>query len=384
MTETATAQPPTRNATLHDLATLLRDHKARAVDLVVPSPALRAVDTMLVIRDAPPLLTESGVTEVNGVYRPTKVADEGIAAKLGIPIKYLREMRAHAPDLYDHNVNSWLRNPRYIGERFLLRGMRGTDPHGPGIARALLSDKYQIIDHLDGLTAALAGVEAAGVEVDITGCDLTDRRMYVRIRCQAVAVHAPRLLRNYRSPFTGAYGADNPVVFAGFEIANSETGCGAFTLTPRLVFEVCANGMTITRDALRAVHLGGRLEEGPIRWSLDTQNKALELIKAKTGDAVRTFLDADYVRGVLDRIDQDAAKPITDPAATIKAVAKPMAWTEQQQNDILRHFISGGDVTAGGVLHAVTATAQTLKDADAAHELEAHGIRAMELAAGRS
>ena len=29
--------------------------------------------------------------------------------------------------------------------------------------------------------------------------------------------------------------------------------------------------MTFTRDAMREVHLGGRLAEGVIRWSADTQ-----------------------------------------------------------------------------------------------------------------
>jgi hypothetical protein len=51
--------------------------------------------------------------------------------------------------------------------------------------------------------------------------------MYVRVRCEAVQVLAPALLADYRSPFTAAAGADNPVVFAGFVVANSETGCGA-------------------------------------------------------------------------------------------------------------------------------------------------------------
>ena len=46
------------------------------------------------------------------------------------------------------------------------------------------------------------------------------------------------------------------MVFAGWVLSNSETGCGAFTITPRLVVHVCRNGMTITKDALRAVHLG--------------------------------------------------------------------------------------------------------------------------------
>ena len=48
---------------------------------------------------------------------------------------------------------------------------------------------------------------------------------------------------------------------------------------------------------------------------------------------------------------------------------------------VFSHFIAGGDVTAGGVLHAVTSVAQTLPDADEAYDLEALGLRAMELAA---
>ena len=56
------------------------------------------------------------------------------------------------------------------------------------------------------------------------------------------------------------------MVFAGFVITNSETGCGAFSLTPRLVVQVCRNGMTITRDAMRVVHLGERLDQGVVTW----------------------------------------------------------------------------------------------------------------------
>jgi hypothetical protein len=64
------------------------------------------------------------------------------------------------------------------------------------------------------------------------------------------------------SPLTGARGAENPLVFAGFVLSNSETGHGSFSVTPRLIAQVCGNGYTITRDAMREVHLGGRLDAG--------------------------------------------------------------------------------------------------------------------------
>jgi len=115
----------------------------------------------------------------------------------------------------------------------------------------------------------------------------------------------PRRLAGYRSPFTGASGADNPVVFAGFVITNSETGCGAFSLTPRLVVQVCRNGMTITRDAMRVVHLGERLDQGVVTWSDNTRDKTLALITAKTTDAVGTFLGSRYVQPACYRLEGD-------------------------------------------------------------------------------
>jgi hypothetical protein len=47
----------------------------------------------------------------------------------------------------------------------------------------------------------------------------------------------------------------------------------------------------------------------------------------------------------------------------------------------MSHFIKGGDSTAGGILHAVTSLAQTLPDADTAHDLETAALRALDIAA---
>ena len=205
--------------------------------------------------------------------------------------------------------------------------------------------------------------------------------MYVRVVSDSVRALAPDLLRDYRSPFTGARGADNPVVFSGFVLSNSETGCGAFTLTPRLVVQVCNNGMTITKDALRAVHLGGRMDEGVIRWSDDTQQRNLALVTAQARDAVTTFLDTRYLQAKIAELSHDAGRPIEDPEQAITVVAQRLRFSDSQQKAILGHFIRGADLSAGGVMHAVTCVAQTLDDADAAHDMEAQALRAMELAA---
>jgi hypothetical protein len=351
MTIDADAMPSgIRNATLEDLAALLQDQQARKVDIVAPATAIRAAGGDLVVDGSVPLLGPGGVTTTAGTYRPTEICDQGIAEKLGIPAAYLRRMREQRPDLYDMNVIGWLGSDH---RRFLIRCLRGED--GGGAARAFLSDGYKIIDSLDVLMAALEGIRGSGLPVQVAGCDLTDRRMYVRVTCEDVAVLAPALLAGYRSPFTGAAGADNPVVSAGFVLSNSETECGAFTLTPRLVVRVCDNGMTITRDAIRAVHLGERHDEGIVTWSGNTQAKILELIAAKTTDAVAAFLDPGYVQTAVREIEKAAGNPVTDPQETVRTVSQRLRFTDAQQADILTHFIRGGDVTAGGILQVAAA-----------------------------
>lgn len=380
MTAAASADRFTaRHAEMSDLVALLRDQQGRKLDIVAPPTTLRAEHGQIAISGTEPILTPTGVTSTDGVYRPTASCEAGISEKLKINLPYLRKCRQEAIDLWDVNVNGWLgRLPR--DHRFLVRCFRGSDG-GPGVARALLSDSYKRVDHLDVLTAALDGVERAGAPITVQGCDLTEQRMYVRIYSPAVQVLAPKLLEGYRSPFTGAEGSANPVIWGGFVITNSETGGGAAAITPRIVFQVCDNGYTITADAHRAVHLGGKLDEGVIDWSGETHRRNLELITAKTTDAVKRFLNPAYVQKVVDGMEAKAGIPVTRPADTIKVVSQQLRFTDQQQDAILSHFIKGADLTAGGVMHAVTSVAQALSDADAAHEMESRALQVLQLAA---
>jgi hypothetical protein len=203
--------------------------------------------------------------------------------------------------------------------------------------------------------------------------------MYMRVSAPQVSALAPDLLKGYRSPFTGASGADNPVVFAGFVVSNSETGGGAYSITPRLVIQVCTNGMTVTRDVLRAVHLGGKQDDGLIRWGQDTVSKQLELVKLRSRDAVKTFLDRDYIVQVIAEAEEKAGKPVDKPVDTIKALGKSLGYGKEAQDGILDHFIKGGDTTSGGLMNAVTSYAQVVKDADAASDLEASALKVLAL-----
>lgn len=407
-----------RNAELPNLIDILRDEHARKIDLPVTAANIRMdQDGQLVVRGAETLIEAHGVTDPNGVYRCTEVFDDGLRDKLSIPRAYVRRMRTDAPDILAANVNGWLqgRKVRKPGQdvevirpgsdkRYLVRLFSGHD--GPGVARALLSDRYGLIDNLDVATAALEGIKDAGVDVsgdDISG-DLSDRKMFLKIRVPGIGVLAPTLLDGYRSPFRdasvdeqrsgfsleagrrlaaaeGMSPEQEQLVYAGLEIRNSEVGDGAFTIVPVLTINVCTNGLNITAEALRRVHIGSKLDDGMIQWSSDTVAKSRELIVAKTRDAVAAFLNPQFVQSIVDRITGQAVTALDKPQDRVEAISKELAFTEVETRGILDHFMRGGQMTAGGVMQAITSFSQTVKDADRAHALDDVALKALELAA---
>lgn len=368
----------TRNAELDGVFDLLRRQHDVKWDVVVPSSALRYDRGRLVVADGALTMDNRGVTLADAVLQPTSLFDGQIADRLGVPIPYLRRCRQEHVDLLDANVNGWLER---ADRRFLVRGFRVDDPAETGIARAFLSDKYRPMDNLDVLMAALEGVAEAGVQVDVPEADLSEQTMRVKIRCPQIATLAPTLLAGYRSPFTGESGDELPVVFAGLDLRNSETGGGAFQLTPLLTVQVCRNGMTLTKLAERKTHVGGRLADGLIRWSQDTQDKARELVRATTRDAVATFLSPAFLEEQVRLLEVQAGAPVAEPVKTIERVGKTLRWSQDEQERIVAMFVRGGQMTAGGVLNAVTAAAQEVESPDRSRDLEDQAVDAMALAA---
>ena len=408
--DTSAAMPGTRNATLADMVTILRGQRARRLDVVAPASAIHAYDGNLVIDNTVAQLGADGVTSAAGTYRPTAVADEGIADKLGISLAYLRRLRSGRPDLWDANVNGWLHGDELAGypaddRKFLVRLFQA-EGDGLGVARAFLSDSYKVIDNLDALMATLDGIRQAGTEVDVRwpGPDRaapvragasprvsgrwprrcwpgTGPRSAAGPTCPAAAGPRSRPARRPRGKAAGMQPGSEPVLFAGFVISNSEVGDGAWSITPRIVAEICGNGLQITADVTRAVHLGSRQDEGVVRYSADTMDKELALITARARDAVATFLSPDYLIGKITDLERTAGVPVTHPDQTVRQVAKAAKFSDETADAILGHFIRGGQLTAGGVMQAVTSVAQTLDDADAAHEMEASALRVLDLAA---
>jgi hypothetical protein len=377
-----------RKTDFETLLATLDEQAERKVDVILPATNLCfSGGNLRVRRDDLAQPTDSGVTSPVQVFRPNDVFDSGFADRLGGPVTatYLRKLRAEGwTDIIDGTLNAllhgkrvseqegdWLRKPQ--DKSVLLRAFKDADGGETGTARALLSNAYKIIDHVDTLRAAMQGMRAAGLGAEnVTQCDLTARRMYVTVEVPEVRAQAATLLKDYVSPFTGNRGADNPVVHAGFVLGNSEVGDGTFFLYPRIVAEVCTNGMTIKKDVGSLVqrHLGARLDDGLVTYSDATHRANRELITRMAEDTVRTFLTTDYLVSVVRKLEEKAGEPVEKPEAAIKDVTRKLE-IPALYDDVLAHFIKGADLSRGGIMHAVTAAAQSTEiDADTAFRME--------------
>jgi len=342
-----------------ELVTQLQAQQATKYDVVAPASQLHADGGMIGVRGGKTTLSLDGVTAETQWLQPNDTFDSHIAGRLGIPVRYVRTMRDGHTELWDQNVNYWLKDQPQ--RKFLLRAFRSESSNDPGIARALLSDRYRFFDNLDATMAVLDGLNRSGLAgaTTITGADITDDKLFVRIEAPSVAVNAEWLLDGYRSPYRrDVNGTDLPMVWAGFVMKNSETGGGAFTIVPRLVVEICTNGMQMGENLFREVHLGSTMDEGMIRWSDATTSAMTELVAAKTADVVTTVLSEQFVADRLEELRASRGVTLTTPQSTIVTVGKNLGFSDREQEDILAAFIGSGDPTAFGVTQAITAACQ--------------------------
>lgn len=310
---------------------------------------------------------------------------------------------------------------------FLVRLFR-SDESGRGIARALLSNRYARMDDIDGLMAMLKGISEAGVDpatLEITG-DLTETRMYVHVRAPEVACWAPDLLEGYRSPFdTGVEGTKRqahartmqerialgqrlvaergwrggneggdlnyggthsfykagtePIIHAGFKLMNSELGNGRWMLAPEFTVLACDNGLVQTKEIFARTHVGSKMDDGHVEWSLETQTKELAWVTSQTVDLVRLALSQDYLESKVAEMTAQAGHVIADADKAVEVLGQRLKFSKAEQEGILRHFLLGGQSTAGGLMAATTSFSQTL-DPDAAFELDGKAMQVLELA----
>lgn len=338
----------------------LRDLADAAVDVVAPQ-------RRLVLRGEGPhprwgLLLDEG-DRTWSQFDTTPAARIDVATRLAIPVRYWERIYAEHPILAADTVTTLTRADDRVA---LYRFLRDGDGW---VLRAQLSDRYSAFDNWTVLQAVQRGLEGNGhdlADAEIS-VDLTPERFRMRLALPSVSLLVPELLADYRGP--RGQGDAPPVLWAGLEVSNSETGNGAFKVVPRIVVLICRNGLTRNIDAVTQVHLGGRLDAGVVEWSNETRRLNADLLASKVSDAVTAFASVEYLRRSAEQMR--AAKGIPAGLPDIEEVRVAHTLTEEETQAVMDAFLRGGDATRFGLGQAVTAVAQEAEESDRQAELEA-------------
>lgn len=324
-----------KGISLSALAAQIESQQALKHDLIAPTNAMFLTD------DAEGLIIAG-----QGEYKINNHAHDQIGDRLKIPAKYYDRMLAEAPHLLAANVNTWFnKNP----ERRMVRTLDGT-------ARAFLSDRYQRVDNHEIAEVALP-VLMNIPDVQIVSTQITEHRMYI----QAVS---PRLQGDVKV---------GDAVQAGVIISNSEVGAGAISVAPMIYRLVCLNGMIIPDQKFRAYHVGRRIEDSEQLWADDTKRADDRAILLKVRDMVALAVNELNFAKTLDQMRGTTEAKITgNPALAVEVLGKKLGTTEAEQGGILRALIEGGDLSAWGLINAVTAQAHSAQY-DRAVEFETAG-----------
>jgi hypothetical protein len=324
---------------LVELAQRIEANRTLKHDLIADSASI----SMAIDSDKTPALVID-----NARYGVLETAHDQIGSRLGIPAKYYDRMRSEAPQLLANNVNEWFARSN---EKRMVRTLGGD-------ARALLSNKYQRIEN-EEIAEVTLPILGGIPDVQFVSTQITERRMYI----QAVT---PRIQAEVKK---------GDVVQAGVIISNSEIGMGAVSIRPIVYRLACLNGMVIADSKFTARHVGARIESIEELLSDEAKKADDKAILLKVRDIVRAAVEGAVFHKEVERLMELTTVQVTGhPEKVVEVLARKVGANETEKGGLLRSLISGGDLSAWGLVNAVTHQAHsTAMSYDRAVEFETMG-----------
>lgn len=285
---------------------------------------------------------------------------------LKIPSGYAGMLMEKKPELLQSSINQLL--PVNPGVR-MIRTLNGS-------ARAYLSNSYKIIDNYDiALTSAqtLAAMESEGHRFNIVSCDVTERKMYLKVVF----------------PMTERDVVVGDAVQFGCIISNSEIGCGRTLVEPFVLRLVCDNGMIIPDAAMKRNHLGRKLKTDPGElvsqiYQSDTIEADSNLLMLELRDTIRSAVNEAEIDAHCNKMRRAAnSEEVIRPVAAIKALTGDTLITNDEGETVLEQLLRGGDMSRWGMVNAITEASKVASDYDRATALETLGGAVMDFTESR-
>jgi hypothetical protein len=337
--------------TLTDLAREIERQQETKRDLIADT---RKVEVVADDEKLPPMM-RIGDNDPIGIRDSAHVQ---IAGRVGIPVKYYRRMQNEAPHLLARNVNHWFQTKP---ERRMIRTLDGE-------ARAVLSDRYRVLDNIEVLQAVLPMLTSLNVKVQSSA--VTESRLYVKATFPSVQAEVKV----------------GDIVEAGFSLANSEIGLGSLSVSPMVNRLVCLNGAMFNDMGIKKYHVGRQNgSEGVTEFLKDDTLRADDqAFLLKIRDAVTAAADEAFFGQMVERMKASTERKIEQgkTAEVIEVVQKKFSLLDSETAIALEHLQAAGDLSQYGLGNAVTRMSQDVESYDRATELERLGGRIFEMGGG--
>lgn len=257
------------------------------------------------------------------------------------------------PALLDRNVNTWLQTD---GDRRMLRTLDGQ-------VRAVLAGPLPPAGQLrscgERVLPILQRLEGARFEL----VELTETKMYLKVVTPRCRVRGRT--RRHRG---GRY-----------VITNSEVGCGTLSVQP-LIFRLVQERSDRVDHALRKTHVGRALTteaESTQVFRDDTLAADDRAFFLKVRGRGRGAVSEATFRQVAQKLQKTRDIRLTgDPVKSVEVLANRYTLNDTERAGVLRHLIVEGDLSAYGLVNAVTHFSQDVDDYDRATELGGAGRQA--------
>ena len=173
------------------------------------------------------------------------------------------------------------------------------------------------------------------------------------------------------------------VVEAGVVVTNSEVGLGSLSVQPLVYRLVCSNGLIVADHGLRKTHVGRLIEANDSDLTVfkdDTLEAADKAFFMKVRDVVESAVSEVTLRQLSERMRRTLGFVLSgDPVKSVEVIGTKYLLNEQERSGVLRHLISGGDLSGYGLVNAVTHYSQEVPDYDRATEFEVLGGKLLSL-----
>lgn len=182
-----------------------------------------------------------------------------------------------------------------------------------------------------------------GEGIRIVSTELTESRMYIKVVNERLELEVQQ----------------GDVVQAGMVISNSEIGMGSLKVEPLIYRLACTNGMIAQDHSFERYHVGRNAHEGESYElfrdeTLKADDRAFFL---KVQDTVRAAVDVAKFSTIVERMKEATEQKIEgNPVKAVEMVSQKFGLSQPESGGVLQHLIQKGDLSAYGMLNAITRT----------------------------